>query len=688
MYEDREPVFDAADKSYIDDNDFVNYRVNEANKRLNLVSCDKEINYKESPEVHKPKSSKMNTKLYKKQLQYNLPDRISEEKDFIIYEISDPELWYSAQAQLFEKLSTPEGKTVWNDLTKDETACVNSVNPEWSNQDVDIQYKSADFLAREDYRLPRPDLCLVVPIKQDHENGTKVYNLYENTDTIGEFMIVPVDDVITLEDPKDINKRDENSNLSSAPKGANDQRRRQVIVRSARALIGVTADNLKIVSRGSDRYLKLPHKKPHYAQIDLEARADDNQLILVGVLGRLTTIVSDTTRRSRSMLTVQATNTGLAAARMRVLTRGCRPELLDSNSDQDETRAVPVILPPKHTRTFRLKLPLPIPIESANCTIVLLNDDDKSIALRDVRIKRDDRCFCVWHCDCVCLGEDPKLLCRDMSAAQLLAAGLSAQQKSRHARSVCYPDIVTLNLFVTFIGVLIALLILGLLKALLGLACRCVATWGLHRFLETPRKLDHYYERSLRNRRVLYDDEGWPIHPDTKERTVGLVSEPMEFILNVIFFVTLPCLMLWDAMRKLCRCQRLDGNSELNYKMDEDVKRCFSSHDVQVTKRQLRRRRRELHRWMTPQAEELTAGIWQKGLSTLGEKTRVYLPLLQDKSGFRKTCEHSSYIDSEQDDTEYVLMQMQKSRESLARSQQQLETKTCKEITNVDDVNR
>ncbi|CAH2229918.1 jg24527 [Pararge aegeria aegeria] len=493
MYEDREPVFDAADKSYIDDNDFVNYRVNEANKRLNLVSCDKEINYKESPEVHKPKSSKMNTKLYKKQLQYNLPDRISEEKDFIIYEISDPELWYSAQAQLFEKLSTPEGKTVWNDLTKDETACVNSVNPEWSNQDVDIQYKSADFLAREDYRLPRPDLCLVVPIKQDHENGTKV---------------------------------------------------------------------------------------------------------------------------------------------------------------------------------------------------VLLNDDDKSIALRDVRIKRDDRCFCVWHCDCVCLGEDPKLLCRDMSAAQLLAAGLSAQQKSRHARSVCYPDIVTLNLFVTFIGVLIALLILGLLKALLGLACRCVATWGLHRFLETPRKLDHYYERSLRNRRVLYDDEGWPIHPDTKERTVGLVSEPMEFILNVIFFVTLPCLMLWDAMRKLCRCQRLDGNSELNYKMDEDVKRCFSSHDVQVTKRQLRRRRRELHRWMTPQAEELTAGIWQKGLSTLGEKTRVYLPLLQDKSGFRKTCEHSSYIDSEQDDTEYVLMQMQKSRESLARSQQQLETKTCKEITNVDDVNR
>lgn len=60
------------------------------------------------------------------------------------------------------------------------------------------------------------------------------------------------------------------------------QRPRQVIVRTARALMGGSAENLKIFSRGSDRYLKLPHIKPHYAQMDLEARADDNELILVG----------------------------------------------------------------------------------------------------------------------------------------------------------------------------------------------------------------------------------------------------------------------------------------------------------------------------------------------------------------------------------------------------------------------
>lgn len=44
------------------------------------------------------------------------------ERDFAVYEIGHPELWYTVNVQLFEKLSTPDGKTVWNDLTKGEQA--------------------------------------------------------------------------------------------------------------------------------------------------------------------------------------------------------------------------------------------------------------------------------------------------------------------------------------------------------------------------------------------------------------------------------------------------------------------------------------------------------------------------------------------------------------------------------------
>lgn len=46
----------------------------------------------------------------------------SDEKDYAVYEIGSPDLWHTVHIQLFEKLSTPEGKTVWNDLTKGEVA--------------------------------------------------------------------------------------------------------------------------------------------------------------------------------------------------------------------------------------------------------------------------------------------------------------------------------------------------------------------------------------------------------------------------------------------------------------------------------------------------------------------------------------------------------------------------------------
>ncbi|XP_052747547.1 uncharacterized protein LOC112043272 [Bicyclus anynana] len=678
LYEDREPIFDAADSDSDTDRDIVKKLPNEnTEQRISKSYNNKDVSDFEIPGIAETKSSDMTNKVYKKNLEHHLKERYgdnNDKRDFVIYEIGDPTLWYSAQVQLYEKLSTPEGKIVWNDLTKDEKARVTSANAKWSNEDIHIQYKPTEFLAREDFALPVTDLCLVVSTKCDHENDSK--------DKISEFMIIPVDDVIELDDLKEINKRDSNkSDSNTVSKGS----RRQVIVRTTRALMGGTTDNLKIVSRGADKYLKLPHSKPHYTQMDLEAKADDNERILVGAFGRLTTIVSDSTRRIRSILTVQATNTGLAAARMRVMARECSPDLLDSSPDRDETMAGPVIVPPKHTKTFVLKVPLQIPVENASCTIyytftvALVNDNGESVAVRDVRIKRDDWCYCVWHCDCVCLGEDPKLLCREMTAAQRSAAGLPVQQKSRHARSVCYPDVVSLNLLVICVGVFIVLLCLGLTKALMGLCCRYVASWGLYRFLDTPRKLDHYYERSLRNRCVVYDDEGWPVHPDTGERTVALVSEPMEFILNVIFFITLPCVMIWDAMRSCARCQEEDENSANynNYKMTEDYNKCFSSHDVQITERRKRRRNRWLQRWMTPQAEELTSDLWHEGLSPLGKKTPVCMqPLLQQESGFRRTCEQSSFMDSEQDDTEYVLMQMQKSRESLVKSQRQLEMKT------------
>ncbi|XP_064076864.1 uncharacterized protein LOC113392604 [Vanessa tameamea] len=472
----------------------------------------------------------------------------NEEYELALYKISDPDLWCSAQVQLYEKITSPEGKILWNDLTKHSIASVSTTYPNWSNQDVNIQYKSIEVMTRDDFYLASESLCLIVPMKSGK---------------LGDFIIVPSDDIIALNGQKDVNKRNDNTfgvGETPAIEGSG-QVRRRVAVRTSRALIGGNFKKFKIITRGSDRFLKFPHTKPHQTQIDVEVRADDNELVLVGVE-----------------------------------IRECTPKLIYASTqirDGESTLEGPVLFPPRHTQSFRLDLPLTIPVDNAHCTVALVNENEEAVAVRDVKIKRDDRCFCVWHCDCVCLSEDSNLLCRPLSEAQLLAAGLSTQMKSRHIRSVCYKDVMTLNLFVMFVGVLLALLLLGyaciflllpfrMIKASLGIIFSCVGSFGLDLLIQTPRKLDQYYEDYLKCRTVVYDDEGWPIHPDTKQRSVRLISKPMEFILNLIFFITLPCLLICDALKKVVSFYNTTEKKFDEKYIQRDTKKCFSSRDVQV----------------------------------------------------------------------------------------------------------
>ncbi|XP_031770018.2 uncharacterized protein LOC113523018 [Galleria mellonella] len=583
----------------------------------------------------------------------------SNEKEFGLFEIDNPCLWNTIHVQLFEKRSTPEGKTVWNDLTNGDSVSIGSISSQWTGQDVHIRYRPTEWIPRKDFSLSSTSsLRLLVPL----------------TDNDREYIIVPIEDVMGSGDEDNIlNNHDVNTSQFSKFSTQCKKRKRKVLVHVSRRLLDTTKDNLKIVEQRSQRYLTLPYQRPHQIQIDLEARADENQLILVGCSGRIATVVADSTRRTRTILTIQASNMGLAAARFRIQTRHCDPDLsgLIKNMGNDGGAEESYMLAPMYTKRFRLELPIDIPVDVAHCSVALVNDDDVTVAMRDVTIKKRDRCFCVWYCDCVCLSDDPKLLCREMSDAKRAAAGLPASKKSRHVRSVCYPDIVFLNLCVIIVGVLITLLFLGFVKACVGLVLRCVGSWGLERLLVMPRKLERYYESSLSDRPVIYDEEGWPVHPDTKRRTVRLVNKRMEFILNIIIFIVVPCLMLWDVLKHIAsQWHRFQNNTE-SKSQNMDTKNCFNTIDLQGLEPRSRRRRGSLRQWMTPQAEDLTADIWHKGLSPQRSVNGVEImrPLLYQKTQARQDETHSSCLDSEQDDTEYVLMQMKKSRESLARTQ-------------------
>ncbi|KAF9415199.1 hypothetical protein HW555_007075, partial [Spodoptera exigua] len=581
--------------------------------------------YKTSPSSPKTKETKASVtkKRFEDKYEDNQESKENNgeaEKDYAVYEIGHPELWYTVHVQLFEKLSTPDGKTVWNDLTKGELASVSSTSPEWTGQDLNVRYRPAEWIPRDEFSLPPSNLCLLAPIRSGdasayNENGI---NLNGESDDEG-YIVLPEEDVIGPKDEdRNINGRNDNNSDSEYVSRSEELRgrgRRKVVVRTSRTILNGKEEKVNIAFQGANKYLTIPHRRPHHAQIDLEARADENELVRVGASGRIAIAVADSSRKTRTVITLQVGNTGLAAARFRVFTRDCGPAMSDLMNDKNKPviMAGPVLIPPRHTRTLKLELPVEIPVDVAQCSVSLVNDEEKSVAVREVSVKKGDRCFCVWHCDCVCLS--------------------------------C-------------------------VKAILGLIFSCIGLWGLDQMVQIPRKIDHYYEKSLKCRPVEYDQDGYPIHPDSKQRTVRMLSRSVEFILNVIFFVSVPCIIICDAIKEMisrCRNQCTQNPCCMTTSKSE-TKKCFSSQDMQgMAALRWRRRRGGLRRWMTPEAQELSKELWKQGLTPI--KCEFMRPLLRsdrhmDSATHRELDD--SCVDSEQDDTDYVLTQMQKSRESLS----------------------
>lgn len=63
------------------------------------------------------------------------------------------------------------------------------------------------------------------------------------------------------------------------------------------------------------------------------------------------------------------------------------------------------------------------------------------------------------------------------------------------------------------------------MKGALGLVCcPAIGMWGLGPMANLPKELDHYQEAELEHFPVKYNKGGWPVHPETGERTVRALS--------------------------------------------------------------------------------------------------------------------------------------------------------------------
>ncbi|XP_004924662.1 uncharacterized protein LOC101744258 isoform X1 [Bombyx mori] len=548
--------------------------------------------------------------------------------DFTLYAIGNPEIWKKVNLQLFEKRNTPEGKPVWNDITKGHHVSLSSVTPEWIGQDAAAKFKPIDFINRTEFTFSMENLCILIPMRMEIMKGTH-----------RTYIIVSMDDIFYWENSARFMKRDNNSfpfrnasTLSSTKLQVQPMKPiRKVLIRPKKALIAIDKNQLNIVTQGPNEYLTLPFRKSYETEIDIEAKADENQVVLVGQFGRITAAISDASGIVRPTLFFQITNTGLTSSKFRVVLRECDTQLFDiKNLTQPDS----ILIPPRLTRLMKLELPDLQDVDRSTCSVDLVNHEDIPIAARRVVIKRGDRCFCIWFCECVCLADDAKLNCKKMREPRQAAAGLSRKDiaLSRRPRSFCYNDNEAVNFIVTFLGVLITLLLLGLAKGFLGLFFPCIRSWGLDRILKSPRRLKHYYETSLRSRYVQYDADGWPIHPDTKKRTVYAESRSMEFTLNLIFFITIPCIVVCDILRQI-------------------IQKCIpqTEDDAEHTNQNDNNNNKNINHYT--QARNFLDDCKNCNECTLND-------MHPEESG-----------DSEQDDTVFILMQLQKSKSSLHKYQ-------------------
>ncbi|XP_049821055.1 uncharacterized protein LOC126265013 [Aethina tumida] len=116
---------------------------------------------------------------------------------------------------------------------------------------------------------------------------------------------------------------------------------------------------------------------------------------------------------------------------------------------------------------------------------------------------------------------------------------------------------------IVILGVFFTLLLLGFLKGLLGLLIsKKIGMAGLHMLIDLPRTMYEYQESKLKHRCIIYDVAGWPVHPDTQERSVRVMTKKMEFCLNLVFFLVFPMSQMLNLCSMCCCIETVNEHDE------------------------------------------------------------------------------------------------------------------------------
>ncbi|XP_011309400.1 uncharacterized protein [Fopius arisanus] len=310
-------------------------------------------------------------------------------------------------------------------------------------------------------------------------------------------------------------------------------------------------------------YLGLVQNSHHVSTLEIEVRADDNNVITTG--SARVTEVHVVAAGEKINLSIRLTNMGLVSSDYQARIVGC-PEGLPNSWARAITGKHQV--PPQHDSLLTLHLPGRIIIDKFQCNVEVINYRGELVAARRIIVHKMNRCFCLWHCICTCY-ESSGFSCSPMTPEHYHQAGFRGPVPTINSQTFQLSKM-AIDILIIIIIIFLIFTTIGIIKWIIGILSPPIGRWGLDHLLAGLRT-EEYFEPELKCRCVVTDDEGIPIHPDTGRRTVRICSRTLEFIVNSLFLFIYPCCVLSESISKMIKCKRS--------RISDDSKDCLIDKD-------------------------------------------------------------------------------------------------------------
>ncbi|XP_066157617.1 hapless 2 isoform X2 [Euwallacea fornicatus] len=319
-----------------------------------------------------------------------------------------------------------------------------------------------------------------------------------------------------------------------------------------------------------NKLLLMYYLGPVLSNVNINFAADTNAILKSDELAMITEVYTDSLNPKRVSVTAKIFNSGLVSSVFFVRIGACplgMPAGFRSISSQ------PVIMSPQHQHTFTLDIYCELPLTTFYCSLEVLNLKQQLVAARRIRFTKEDRCFCLWYCQCSCFSSDYRWRCIPFEIEEYYAAGFQGGMPipTQVVKYSAFDDAISLILHIVLYFCL-TLWYMGLVKAGIGICVLPIGLCGLDKIFDLSKELNKYYESNLKDQKVVYDDEGWPIHPETG-RKVHNLAPATQFAINMVFFFVFPFAITWNVCRKL-----LEPRYPSEKFGDLDICHCRASH--------------------------------------------------------------------------------------------------------------